>query len=109
LLHQHRKIKKMKARITLIAAVLTLSANVLFASNDITPAPAASSSNTTTVLALNPTTPAEASFEDASIEMISPLSLAPATPAVAEFDDVVAGNVDNGTLAPTTPFEADFE
>jgi hypothetical protein len=118
----------MKATITiLIAVVLTLSVNVLFAGNDITSVPAANANAVVTLTSLAPTVPMEATFEDAvvlndlaylapttpteaqfedlSIELISALNLAPLTPAAADFED----EIDFNSLAPIVPVEADFE
>ena len=74
----------MKATTIILAAILTLSANVLFASNDITSVPV---SNATTVwmTSLAPGVPCEADFEDATL-MVDVAYLAPSTPAEADFE-----------------------
>jgi len=113
-----------------IAAVLTFQAAVLFASNDIISTPSANTFTTTSIIALNPATPveatfeeetifdvnqlvpvipAEATFEDASIDMISTLNLAPVVTQIADFEDAIDVTVDISALAPITSFEPEFE
>lgn len=121
----------MKATITILAAVLTLQAGILFAGNDFPPlTPNNDASASCCVLLvpctpleatfeddatfdlnqLMPVTPTEASFDDMSSEMTSFANLAPVTPVVADFEDASdVITVDNGILAPTTPAEANFE
>ncbi|MEI7526777.1 MAG: hypothetical protein WCJ95_20680 [Mariniphaga sp.] len=122
----------MKTTITFLAAVLTLSANVLFAGNETSSAPVSNDNATFTMAILAPVVPAEATFEDfTSVNEIATLApftpseatfeempvdatlvfdLAPVAPIQADFEDVVADViVDNGFLAPTTPAVADFE
>jgi hypothetical protein len=117
----------MKTTTIIIAAVLTLSVNVLFAETNNESAPV-SKSNTEIILTslapslpsiatfedavtindygfLAPVTPAEAQFEEMNSEMDLVLSLAPVTPAVADFEEFV----DFSSLAPVTPAEAEFE
>jgi len=118
----------MKAISTIIiAAVLTLSVNVLFASNDNVSAPVANANTTIAMTSLAPAVPAEADFEDA-VEMIDFSVLAPVTPVEAQFEDIsyesvaalnlapltpavadVNEEIDYGYLAPAVPPEADFE
>jgi hypothetical protein len=132
LLHQHQTIAKMKTTITILAAVLTLSASVLFAGNETSSAPVSNDNATITmavlapvapaeatfedfttvneIAALVPVTPSEATFEDVSTDMISTIDLSPVTPSQADFEDIVADvTIDNGTLTPVTPAIADFE
>ena len=105
MLHQTQKTKsKMKATTIILATVLTLSMNVLFAGND----GVAVNSETNTVLVLAPSTPAEATFEDMT-EATATFNLAPVTPIEADFSDVVTElTINITTLAPVTPSEADF-
>ncbi len=94
----------MKATTTILAAVLTLSMNVLFASNDGTVVNNNINSSTFTTLA--PSTPAEATFEDMTVATIN---LAPIAPIEADFSDVAPEVViDFSIMAPVTPSEADF-
>ena len=97
----------MKATITILAAVLTLSINVLFASND--GAAVNTTINSSTFTSLAPATPAEATFEDANDATTTAFILAPVSPIEADFSDAISETtVDITTLAPVTPFEADF-
>ena len=113
-----------------IAAVLTLQAGILFAGNDNYAAPV---TNKSSVIALAPVVPmeatfeeldvtvidaallapvipAEVTFEDFTTDMITPAVLAPAIPAAADFEDVPGvASFENKILAPVTPAEADFE
>ncbi|MEI6889650.1 MAG: hypothetical protein ACOYM0_05130 [Bacteroidales bacterium] len=117
----------MKATTIIIAAVLTLTANVLFASNDNISVPVANAATTVSMTSLAPTVPCEADFDDASLtvdvaylapsnpteasfdemscEMISSLNLAPINSAAADFEE----ETDFSSLAPVVPAEADFE
>ncbi|MCX6286958.1 MAG: hypothetical protein NTY96_07575 [Bacteroidetes bacterium] len=99
----------MKATTIIIATILTLQLNVLFAGNKSTSAPVYNENTITTIVSLAPTTPNEATFEDISFEMVSSLDLAPITPVVADFEEVNDLAVDLTTLAPISPDEADFE
>lgn len=121
----------MKATTILIATVLTLQVNVLFAHNDNIPAPARNESFACPYIAmLAPVAPLEASFEEiASVDLIADLmpvtpteatfedadltvmfdGLAPVEPMEATFEDAPAEIVSNFVLAPATPVEADFE
>lgn len=95
----------MKASTILLAAVLTLSMNVLFASNDEAVMNRETLSNSTS---LAPNVPAEATFEEIS-DAITTIVLAPITPSEADFTDAVPESTINiATLAPVTPIEADF-
>jgi hypothetical protein len=98
----------MKAIATfIIATILALQVNVLFAGNDITSTPAANAIAAITLTSLTPTVPVEATFEDA-IDMTDFASLAPTTPAEAQFEDINYETVTAMNLAPVTP-AADFE
>ena len=120
----------MKTITTLLATLLILQINFIFANNDGVPVKTVREMNFSAVqlstpvtpkeatfeemtpaaeiLILAPVTPTEASFEDEA-EDISIASLAPVTPAEADFnDDDPALNWDIVSLAPVTPAEADF-
>jgi hypothetical protein len=118
----------MKTTTLILAAVLALQVNILFAGNDVASAPATNSyssvslapvtpteatfeeSIVTEMNALMPVTPTEATFEDAAPEMVSITALAPAPPAEADFGDAVLQMPSNtDSLAPVSPPEADFE
>ena len=95
----------MKAIKIILAAVFTLSVNVLFASND----GAAVNSETNSVLTLAPSTPSEATFEDANDATGIAFNLAPISPLEADFSDEIPETTnDIITLAPVTPSEAEF-
>ena len=96
----------MKATTIIIATVLTLSVNVLFASNDNASAPVANATTTKTLTSLAPTVPAEATFEDA-IAMTDFVYLAPTTPSEAQFEDISYESVSALNLAPVAPLTAD--
>lgn len=96
----------MKATTTILAAVLILTVNVLFASND---GAAVNSESNSFHISLAPSTPAEATFEDANDAIAVAFILAPVTPIEADFSDVISETtIDITTLAPVTPIEADF-
>jgi len=96
----------MKATITILAAVLTLNAGILFAGNEIISAPV---TNESFITAIAPITPTEATFEDFNPTTVDIATLAPVTPAVAEFSDSISLTIDINALAPITPAAADFE
>jgi hypothetical protein len=97
----------MKATITILAAILTLSMNVLFASND--GAAVNTTMNSSTFTTLAPATPAEATFEEVNDATASAFILAPVSPIEADFSDAISETTINiTTLAPVTPIEADF-
>ncbi len=98
----------MKATTIIIAAALTLSLNVLYASNDNITAPVANTNTTITLTSLAPIVPMEATFEDA-IDMTDFASLAPSTPTEAQFEDISYESVAALNLPPVTPVIADFE
>lgn len=94
----------MKATTIILAAIFTLSINVLFASSDGAVVNNNIKSSTFTTLA--PSTPAEATFEDMTETTID---LAPVAPIEADFSDAIPETtIDITTLAPVTPGEADF-
>ena len=96
----------MKATTTIFAAVLTLSMNVLFASND---GAAVNSESNSFHISLAPATPAEATFEEMNDATANFVNLAPSTPFEADFSDAISETtLDITTLAPVTPSEADF-
>jgi hypothetical protein len=96
----------MKATTTILAAVLTLSMNVLFAAND---GAAVNSETSSFCTSLAPVTPSEATFEEVN-DATSVAVLAPVVPAEADFTDVPAEfTADIFALAPVTPAEADFD
>ncbi|MCX6280631.1 MAG: hypothetical protein NTU51_01545 [Bacteroidetes bacterium] len=120
----------MKVTTIIIATVLTLQVNFLFAGSKSISAPVANENMTLTLVSLTPATPGEATFEDLimtdvynlmpvtpeeanyedlSFEMVSSLVLAPVTPVVAGFEDENDLSVNICSLAPVTPDEADFE
>jgi len=104
LLHQTQTTQKMKATTIILAAALTLSTNVLFASHDEAEVNRKTTSNFTS---LAPITPAEATFEEVS--EATTIVPAPTTPLEADFlDAVIEPSPDISTLAPVTPTEADF-
>ena len=97
----------MKATITILAAVLTFQAGILFAGNEITSAPV---TNESAMISLAPIMPAEATFEDINATTIDITNLAPSMPLEADFTDVTPDAIiDLMNLAPTTPATADFE
>jgi hypothetical protein len=96
----------MKTTITILAAVLTLNAGILFAG-------ATTFSGTETIessiVTLAPATPIEATFEDANIAVIDFSAIIPSTPAEADFSDVAPeAGIDLTNLVPVTPAVADF-
>ena len=118
----------MKSVKIIIAVALTLQIGFLFAGNEsITPVMDVNSTTSmmtlapstpveatfeeavvdNTFLGLSPITPEVASFEDFSVEMVSVLDLSPVVPSEADFTDSVEISINQ--LAPITPFEADFE
>jgi len=96
----------MKATTIILAAVLTLSINNLFAGND---GAAVNHELNTVQTSLAPSTPPEATFEEVNDAVFAVITLAPVTPAEADFSDVAAlVTPDIFALAPVTPLEADF-
>ncbi|MEI7981971.1 MAG: hypothetical protein WCI71_09980 [Bacteroidota bacterium] len=96
----------MKATTIIIAAVLTLSVNVLFAGTNNESTPAANNNTEMILTALAPSLPSVATFED--VVLVNDFAfLAPFTPDEATFEDVSDVLMLND-LAPVTPLEADF-
>jgi hypothetical protein len=96
----------MKATSTILAAVLTLSMNVLFASND---GAAVNSESNSFHISLAPITPAQATFEEVNDATAAAFILTPVTAIEADFSDAISETtIDIITLAPITPSEADF-
>jgi hypothetical protein len=127
----------MKATTIIIAAVLSLQFNILFAGNPdnnvnnnvsdneisnfslinlapVTPSEAGFSDvipePLVNVTKLAPVTPAEADFNDNAPEINSnTIDLAPETPSVADFEEIDADQPDYNLLIPVAPTKADFE
>jgi hypothetical protein len=96
----------MKATTIIIAVVLTLSMNVLFASND---GAVVNRESNAFLTSLAPTTPAEATFEEMNDAVVTAFNLSPVSPVEADFSDAIEETtIDMITLAPVTPGEADF-
>ncbi len=96
----------MKATTTLLAAVLTLSMNVLFASND---GAAVNTETNSFLTSLAPSAPVEATFEETTDVTAIAFILAPVSPIEADFSDAISETIiDITALAPVTPSEADF-
>jgi hypothetical protein len=101
---------KMKTTITILAAVLTLNAGILFAGNDNISTAINDATATFTLASLAPVAPAEATFEDFDAVDIDFSILAPAVPIEADFSDIVpVASIDILNLAPVAPIEVDFE
>ncbi len=97
----------MKTTSTIIAAVLSLSMNVLFASNDRI---SVNSEPNSFQASLAPAAPVEATFEEMNEAPASIVIPSPVTPTEAVFSDAVPNAmIDISTLAPATPDEADFD
>ena len=96
----------MKATFTILTAVFTLQAGILFAGNETISVPVA---NESTVITLAPSAPLEATFEDVATAVIDFVAIAPVTPVEATFSDVTPdASIDLTNLAPLTPVVADF-
>ena len=96
----------MKATFTIIAAVFTLQAGILFAGNETISTTVANESAITTIA---PSVPLEATFDDATIAVVDFVSIAPSTPVEADFSDVAPSeSFDLMSLTPVTPVVADF-
>jgi len=96
---------------TLLAAILVLQVNLLFAGNEIlTSVPNVKESASVSIFNLTPAIPSVATFEEMPVELETALSLAPLTPAVADFEEIaVILPFDIRSLAPSTPAVADFD
>jgi len=127
-----KKNKEMKTTTVTLAAILTLSINVLFAENNTSTFPVPASREMLNVNTLIPVTPAvadfndaiapevnnnelipftpgEADFEDVNNEILLNMELSPVTPSTADFSDSMENALNNKGLAPSTPVVADFE
>lgn len=96
----------MKTTITILAAVLTLNAGILFAGNN-----TFSGTETTesAIITIAPSTPLEATFEDVNIAVLDFAAIMPSTPVEADFSDVAPdAAIDITNLMPSTPAVADF-
>jgi hypothetical protein len=100
--------KKMKATITILAAVLVLHAGILFAGNDNSSTTVAAAHATITMVPLAPVTPAEATFEEIAVSNAI-TALVPVTPSEASFEDMPFEMVSISDLTPVVPLQADFE
>jgi hypothetical protein len=107
---------KMKTRKTIyiLAALLGLQFNILFAAEKLNDSRVLMSTTAgeLNVTALAPVTPADADFSDeAPASETSILNLAPITPREADFDDATTAVTLTSIieLAPVTPATADFE
>ena len=104
----------MKTITIIIAAVLTLQVSSIFASGtDRRSASGSAKARYVEANFLAPATPAEATFEDVSASMVTPVdvvALAPLTPMDVTFEDVpeTASDPVHTNLAPVAPAEADF-
>ncbi|MCX6247004.1 MAG: hypothetical protein NTW10_04670 [Bacteroidetes bacterium] len=97
----------MKTTTIILATLLILQVNSLFANNDGVPVfSSAKEMSLDAVLRSAPATPKEATFEDFSAAAWI-LTAAPATPKEATFEES-AEVFDVVNLAPVTPGEADF-
>jgi hypothetical protein len=99
----------MKKFTLIIAALLTLHVNLLFAGNDNVAPVVKSGASISLLLNLAPVTPKEATFEDAA-PAIDVTNLAPVTPNVADFEETTDTlKINIQSLKPVCPSEADFE
>ncbi len=106
--------------ISLLAVVIVLHINTIFAAGNSREANYTVTSSALTGLStgLAPVSPKEATFEDvadrkaeAPVNVFTVSLLAPVTPVVADFEDEPAANDELlvKSLAPVTPVNADFE
>ena len=108
------KMKTMKS-IYVLAALLGLQFNTMFAAGNFieAPAPASNTSSVVATSALAPVIPAEVTFEDASAiaeNMPAAAILAPVIPLAADFgDETPAAEISISSLAPVTPLSADLD
>jgi len=96
----------MKTTTIILATLLILQINSLFASNDGVPMTTNKGMSFNAVLFLAPATPKEATFEEMT-PVAETFILAPVTPKEASFEDEVE-DLSITNLAPVTPAEADF-
>lgn len=97
----------MKTTTIILATLLTLQISFLFAGNESITATPATEVSFSAVSMLAPSTPAEATFEEAGSVTFDLEALAPATPPAADFEEMVPV-IDLSALSPATPAEADF-
>jgi hypothetical protein len=92
----------------IIALVLALPVNTLFAGNDSNSTPVKSES---AVLSQPvPASPVESTITSGSPERSSRIDLSPSTPAIADFEETVdSSKIKPVNPAPETPSEADFQ
>jgi hypothetical protein len=104
------KTNNMKALSTIIiAAVLTLNMNFVFAGNESPATPAVMENSVISLKSVAPVTPLDATFDEVSPE-VNVLNLAPYTPGEACFEELTEETtIDLSLIAPVTPEEADFE
>jgi hypothetical protein len=98
----------MKATTVIIAAILALQVNILFAGNETVSAPGTTDNTLISAAILAPVAPVEATFEEA-ILINENANLVPVTPSEATFEDVSCDMVSAFDLAPVVPVLADFE
>ena len=96
----------MKTNTIILASLLILQVNSLFASSDGVPVKANKEMNFSNIILLVPVTPKEATFEE-TLLVTETIVLAPVTPKEATFGDK-AEDIVITCLAPQTPAEADF-
>lgn len=108
------KMKTMKT-IYVLAALLGLQFNTMFAAGNFieAPAPASNTSSIIATSALAPVIPAEVTFEDVSAieeNMPAAMILAPIIPLAADFgDETPAAEISIISLAPVAPITADLD
>jgi hypothetical protein len=76
----------MKATMIILAAVLSFSMNVLFASND---GAVVNREMNLVYTSLAPSTPTEATFEEITDATVTIINLEPVTPVEADFSDAI--------------------
>jgi hypothetical protein len=106
LLHQTTKKQTEMKTIIILAAVLMLQINSIFANVEGVPVNKNEEMAIPSVLMLAPSTPQEATFEEL-VPSAEISTAAPVTPKEATFDDAV-DDIRTFILAPVVPSEADF-
>lgn len=94
----------MKTITLIIAVFFSFQISTLFANSENPPLVFMNDVNANYCIALDPSTPTEATFEDVNVTTGFEL-LGPVTPKEAGFDEEAEITI----LTPTTPAEADFE
>jgi hypothetical protein len=97
----------MKTTTIILATLLILQVNSIFASNDGVPVKANRETDFNAVILSAPATPKEATFEE-MVPVIKTISLSPITPKEATFEEM-APVIEPINPAPVTPKEASFE